>query len=293
MYVAIHIILYFFHYLLYQFVFVILNKKKAKEECIQKSLKDVYDEYPHLTNNIKRLIQYDSNKYVVFVDVENDLDWETNDAFDSVAEKDEVQFILGEIDSIQCQDGVRYLSDDSKMDFILLLGRAVCLILHEDNENARKTLVLAKEFLYKRKVEITRKWQLISVIIICIAYFICSMFVDMTPLYIQNWSVHWSACILYGLTGSLLSIIQRTGTKNYDCSSGLLLNILEIIAKYLAGGIGAVFIISVYQSELFFTAFKTIDNQSAVVFILGILSGFSERLVPSLIEKITGEEVQQ
>ena len=59
-----------------------LNESKQDDgvhSIIQASLEPVYQEYPHQRGNISYLIHYESNRFIVFIDAEKELDWETSD----------------------------------------------------------------------------------------------------------------------------------------------------------------------------------------------------------------------
>lgn len=285
------IILYILHYFLFFILMRIDNSRSAAVNAIiQKNLYEVYEEYPDLKDTINVLIQFESNKFVVFIDCENDLDWETNDDFDSIVDKSEVQNLLADIDFIQHQAGVNYLTDRTKQDLNWLLGRAVCLIFHSQKEKADQVVSEAKKFLFARKAEITRKWQLTMTI--CI-YFVSVIALCLGKIFESDSGCFWLTEALFiifiGFTGSCLSVINRTGAIYYDCSSGQWLNFLQVISRFIAGEIGALFVITLYKANLVFSEFQKTDNQEAILIILGIIGGFCERLAPSLIEKFIME----
>ncbi|BAL83430.1 hypothetical protein SELR_17220 [Selenomonas ruminantium subsp. lactilytica TAM6421] len=287
--IFIYIMIYIFHYVI---LLLLINRDGNKQSIIiQRSLKDVYEEFPHQKDNIKELIQFESDGLLVFIDSENDLDWETKDRFDELGESEVVQSVLADIDFVQHQAGVRYLSKKTKRDLVWYLGRAVCLAFHEDEIKAKEVMLEAKHFLYNRKAEITRRWQLmfaLSIYLLSLMIYVASRFINICD---QEWFVILESCIIYGFTGVLLSFVHRVGLLDYDCSSGRCLNIMQVLSRYVAGGIGAVFIVNLYQSDLIFDVFHNVEKQDAVLFILSIIGGFSERLAPSVIEKFAMEEI--
>lgn len=288
-YIAMLILLIALYYLRYLLFFRMKMPQHKNTDIIQKSLLEVYEEYPHLKNNIKELIQYESGRYVVFIDCENDLDWETKDEFDESAQSEDFQDILADIDSLQHQPGVRYLSMNAKADLAWYLGRAVCLVFYSRLEKAEEIMKAAKLFLYHRKAEITRRWQLSAALLI---YFVSVGGYCMFWMYPTDGSQTLRcvvSCVLYGFTGAMLSIIQRAGKLYYDCSSGRFLNYVQVFAKFVAGGIGALVVVSLYQINLIFSLLKG-GTEEPVLFLLGVCGGFSERFAPSLIEKFVMKE---
>lgn len=261
----------------------IINIRDKQKHVIQKSLEEVYTDFSDLRGDIKILLQYQENGYVVFIDIEGDLDWETKGEFDDKLNTKEANEILMEIDIIQRQAGFRYLSFVDRESIVWRLGRALVSTLNMHNDLAKEMIEETKIFFVNRKMEITRKWQLLIAIILFISILLTVVFINA---YFDYEVRYWAHYMLYSSLGVLLSISYKTGNLRYDCGAGKCLNILQIITKYIVGCIGALFLISLYNNGIVFNSLMKSDTEITLM-LLGIISGFSERLAPSLIEEMS------
>lgn len=262
---------------------------------IRGSLDKIFQEndFSDLKEIVDELIAYEKNRFVVFIDLENDLDWETTDSMDKVIRSKEVQQILAEIDAVRHQAGVRFYPDHIKRELIWYLGRALVLALNEQKAYAQKTLNMARRFAYERNSEITRLWQLLFAFlfygIVLIVFLLIQCFIG------DSVHILLDICqyFFYGCTGVILSIFHQSGHLHFDCGAGKILNCAQIASKYVVGGIGACFIVMLFQSGIVFSFFQENNHTDAIMTIVGIIGGFSERMVPSLIEQLSTDEVKK
>ena len=263
-----------------------MRVRDKQQRVIQKSLEEVYNDFPDLRGDIKTLLQYQDNGYAVFIDIEGDLDWETKGEYDDKLNTKEANEILMEIDMIQRQAGFKYLSFADRESIVWQLGRSLILTLNMYNDLASEMIEETKKFFLNRKMETTRKWQLFIAIILFISILLAIVSIDVCFDYEVR---YWAHCMLYSSLGVLLSISYKTGNMRHDCGAGKCLNILQIITKYIVGYIGALLLIFLHNNGFIFNVLMTSDTEFTLM-ALGIISGFSERLAPSLIEEISSRK---
>ena len=266
-------------------------KESNIKRLVQTSLEPIYDDFPHLRNAVADLIQYESKRFIVFVDHENDLDWEVTDDFEQKMREGNkgLQAVLAGVDVLGHQASIRYFSEKTKQALMWHLGRSVVLALNGYEDLAQQMLDKARKFSFEQTSEITRKWQLTYAFII----YVVVLVIFLVALFIE-WVFDYTVgdvipSIFYGCTGVMLSSIQMSGKMHFDCGSGKWLHFLQVASKYVAGGIGSCFLIALYQSGMLFQNVQDTANGNGILFVLGTLGGFSERMVPSLLERFTME----
>lgn len=271
--------------------------KKHKERRDQQYQNVLYD-FADLSGSIKYLIKYRSKKYAIFIDREKEFDWETHDNIDEVMSSKKMNSILSGIEHLQHQPCVEYFSYNQKKGLYCLLGECLAYAIDEDYSTSRKVLNKAEQYLNDRKYEITRKWQLSYAIgilgISIIVFLLLNRHLGGICVFLNLQESEFSKMLLlfWGVVGAVFSIIQNTGNTFYDCQSGRFLSFLQIFSKILAGIISSIFIIYLYELGLIFSSLGG-NNQTACLTAMCIISGFSERLVPSIINKICKDETTE
>ncbi len=271
----------------------ILFRSKIQQEEIDEILK----EFPDISSsNVNILVRYSSGNYIVWLDCENEFDWETTNSFDE-QDKDYINKYMSKIGVLQHQPIARCLSKKQYKEFNYMLAETVVLVLEGELDELDKHLLEIELYLKNRNCEITRKWQLeycfmiLLIVLLLFGFFRCnyehiSMFygISSDTMSILGYSV-------LGTIGATLSIIQKSGKKCYDCESGKFLNFLEILSRMFASVISSFIVIYLYKLDLIFANFSSNKNTSYCLILICIVAGFSERLVPSIISKFEkGEE---
>lgn len=257
------------------------SKDTAKVEVAQrKELETILKEFPDISSdNVTLLIRCDSGRYIVFLDGDFEVDFETTDSYDSACTpyKERLNITYNRIEELEHRPAVQYLSFKNQKAFARLLGNALAAELDTAKTVADQTIQKAEQFLQQRTTEISRRWLLLSTFGVYIIAWIL-------------WKHFFSKdFILFGCLGAFFSILCKTGKLEYDCEAGVFLNILEIVSRFFAATISAYLAGQLFEADLLFTALKS-EQASNIVPLIYFIAGFSERLVPSIVTTLGVKE---
>lgn len=266
------------------------TKYIEKQIGIQASLNPIYIDFPHLRRDIAELIHYESSRFVVFIDVEGDLDWETKEVMDENIRDNEVfHYVLANVDVLIHQAGISCLSPEIRRSLMWHLGRAIVLVFDGQEKLARDMVVLASKFSYARLLEQTRKWQQMFYLII---YILTLLSFALLYNCLDNFGMEVKTVInavLFGCTGAVISGILNLRKFCYSGGAGRYMQFLQVMSRYVTGSIGAWFLTMLFQTGIIFHNFQGMENEGSILAVIGVIGGFSERMVPSLLEKFTME----
>ncbi|MDD5058262.1 MAG: hypothetical protein PHQ60_10340 [Sideroxydans sp.] len=91
---------------------------------------------------------------------------------------------------------------------------------------------------------------------------------------------------LIGAIGAIISIVSRGDAINLDANAGKTIHLTEGTARIIVGIAGASFVTLAFKGGVLLSGMKFSGSQLAVLLVLAIVAGASERLVPSLIGKV-------
>jgi hypothetical protein len=234
-----------------------------------------------------------SKKYIVFLDNDNDLDWQTTDSFDdrelTPEQKIGYNEVKNEIDSAECIPADN-LDDKIVVSFKKQLGEALVRAFESDFENAKKMVLHAKEFILKRSIEQSRFMFLTScgvTTLFSLILFIVLWISKEFAIDVLGETVYYSAlsCLIGGL-GALLSVILRMGKSNLDFNASRKLHYLEGSSRVIAGMISALIIAICVKTGILLPIFSKIDSTHLAMILSGIVAGTSERFAPSIINQL-------
>lgn len=265
-----------------------------KQTPIHKEIEKIVAKFPGIeAANVTHLIQFNEDKYIVFVDSKYDLDWSVNESVKNFGNS-ELQKVLGEIGILQNKPAVNQMNKKMKLQFNCLLGTALATAFEGAFANAEGVLEEARKYLFDREYEITRGWivqySLTMLIGILGVYGLLQWF-EPTQYICQE--LNWLTPLIFGMVGGVLSILQHNGNLSYTCSAGKKLVFLQIVSKVTISMISAFLIAKAFEAEVIFGGFVSKNGVQAFKSILYIVAGFSERMVPSLIEKFENTEVKK
>lgn len=265
-----------------------------KKIAMRKEIEQLVAEYSHIeADNVMHIIQCSEHEYVIFIDSKYDLDWVVQDNVKKCNNSD-MQKILVEIGILQNKPAVNQMNKKMKLQFNCLLGTALAAVLENASDSVGGVLDEARQYLSDREYEITRGWIVYYSLAIFIGIWgmfgLLQIIEQIREAYLQYEEVN---VLVFGMTGSVLSILQHNGKLNYTCSAGRKLVFLQIVSKVMISMISAFLISKAFEAEIIFVGFSSEDGLEAFKIILYIVAGFSERMVPSLIEKIENSEVKK
>ena len=249
---------------------------------------DYREKWGHISYKYPILIDCD---FIVFIDHENDLDWETSRDWDARGPKDRTKHnvILNEaalLEATPC-DG---LSSQIQLRYKRLIGEAIARSLHHDYVGARQMLVQSAKYYKDRSKELSRKWYLTSSIT---ASAIC-MFIAIVLWLLRKIIFVWlgmdATWLLLsgaaGASGALLSVIGRSGKLHFDSSAGKDLHYLEGASRILAGGLSGFLAGLAVRSGVLLAALSRGGRQDGVMLLAAFAAGAGERLATSIISKV-------
>ncbi len=241
-------------------------------------------------DNINCLVRYSKDRYIVWLDCKNEVDWETTDIYDEeMSENKCINRFIARVETLQCQPTAKYLSSAQRKEFNYMLAATIVLVLEDELEGAEEQIAKLEKYLYNRNCEITRKWQLFycfSILLLILCSFVTVSFFQEKLLSITNVSKELFEILGYSILGTLgatLSIALKSGKKCYNCESGRILNFLEIFSRMFTSVISSFVAVYLYKLEIIFSNFNSEKNAIYCVILVCIIAGFSERLIPSII----------
>jgi hypothetical protein len=239
---------------------------------------------------IRCLVREDKD-YIVFIDDDLQLHWETTTEFDarmaSEKTKEKADIVLAKAAVLEFSP-YEGLSPEMKVHFKALVGEAIAYAFDGSSSAAENMLADAKQYWIARSQEASRFWYLSASLVVAALFFFAALafWLDKTAQLASFGSLYWIIMAAFaGTTGALLSVISRTGKLPFDNSSGRALHYLEAISRIVVGGISGGLIGLAIQTKLL-VLFPASEHQHAVMGFAAFVAGAGERLAPSIISAI-------
>ena len=223
--------------------------------------------------------------YIVFIDPENDLDFVDERKISEDEEK--YKPISEAISKIQRAEAVQvsHLPEEQVMEFKKMLGTGMVNALNGNLNDIDKIIEDAKTYLNKRNREHSRKLFLYyglptSVIAAILGLVLHYVFVSHDK---------WIFGILFGILGSFVSIWTRYGRVLFTGHAQKWLHFLECVCRLFVGTIFAVVAMVALSCKLILPGL-TSSNELYAFILVSFVASFSERFVPSIVERMTNEQ---
>ncbi len=193
-----------------------------------------------------------------------------------------------------------YLKNEQRELLRMCGGHAIARVLDDRNpEAATEVLEQGWKYYAQRSAEVSRRWYLTTA---------CACFIPLVVLAVIGATLdekiaehghyallmYFSVCM--GGMGAFASTVLRLGGMCPDPSGGLLLHVLEGVARILVGCLGGFVLVICLLSEAVFS-FVSANGEFApyspsfyLALLLSLASGISERTIPTLIKRINLEE---
>lgn len=262
---------------------------RKKQPIIDQNRKD-YQKFFGVEESEQYLIYYTMDEdaktgYIVFIDNENDLDYidKRDKSTWNPAEIQSFQRCLGKLQQAEASPTLN-LSHKQILAFKQILGRGYLQILEKDFLEVDTVIKDALQYLRQRNIEAARELFLTCAGTIALVAAIAGLILYFTG----NRNV-WLYGILFGILGAFVSIWTRYGKEEMTGLASRSLHYMESISRLFVGAIAAVIIMFAIRSGLMLAIGES-SNLLFLYCVFGFAAGFSERLLPSLIERIIKNE---
>lgn len=266
----------------------ISTRKEDKEFCfLLKTLKD------------KTVIRQNKERYIVYFDDSLNLRWEFHA---DVKDRVNAYACMMEIEHVAALP-IDYLSKKHLMAWGKMLAHAISLATMHKVEDAAKVAKAAKKFINARAREKARFWWVqASVVCSFLLFFTYAVTLFYLPEQINGVAGINSdevfliaTAIIFGVIGSQFSVLERLGDIEVDPSAGRTVYWVDAVVRILTGAFAAVVSYAALKSDIILGFLNTESVTSLnnkyfwIVAFISMLSGFSERFVPSLLRKAEEE----
>ena len=279
----------------------IKDRSKQNKEEIQRLFppRDLDQEYYRhyfgdITDKYLIAVDYDNNKqspktgYIVYIDVDNDLDYAD---YREYADNDPVhKEMLRHIANLQLAEAVptKHLDDNVQIEFKRILGAGYVHALNGNFDDIPDIIKCANDYLKKRNREKSRYLFLGSGILAPILASLAALtFYILHQCNVMELNP-WYFGLIFGILGSYVSIWSRYGRGNRSGMGGRWLHVLECYSRIFIGMVFGVIAMVAIKCELILPTLR--GQETLYAFILAsFIASFSERFIPSIIEKLTNE----
>ncbi len=231
------------------------------------------------TGQVVKEILGQSSSAAVYITEDGHLRWSFFDNEGSLSSNQ--KSVIGEFDGLM-RDIKTYVPQSHCEDQLKLLGKALFRALEEDGAPSHDPfgeVKLAIEELAQQKVRLIY----VSSCVISVGVILASFLSIKSTVEFQEPWVLFSTAGLLGAVGACLSVLNRIRRLEIDWKGSKEIIALEGIARIAVGMFFGVLFCLMCMGDLVLGAFK--DNSPAL-FVFATISGFSERFIPELMEKL-------
>lgn len=253
------------------------------------SNQEAYRRYFGINDEYLIRYSYDENKpvkngYVVFIDEQTDIDF-----IDFTDRKDEEEkkfnshvALLQRAEASPC----KHLPKTQQLEFKIKLATGYVNIISGVYEGIEEIISDALDYLKKRNREHSRLLFLDNGLPAAILAAIAGLI-----LYFCEYRNPWIYGILFGILGAFVSIWTRYGEIKFTGHSRTRLHVWECYSRILIGTIFAVIAMIAIQCGLILPELAPQEKIYSFI-IAAFIASFSERFIPSIVERITNENKQ-
>ena len=232
-----------------------------------------------------------SKAYAVWLGKDNNLDWQTLDAFDVLLSTkvpiEDLNAIYNTVAVLKAYP-IGHLDANIQKTFRIMIGEGLARVFEIAPTSASQMLERAREFIVARSQELARVWYLRATGIATAfpAAFLLFGWINRVRFaeYVgDNTSYLLLGCCAGGL-GAFLSILTRVGSTPLDPAAGQLLHCLEGVGRITVGILGAAIVQLAVKVGWLLPMLA--ERGHGGMFLVAIVAGASERLVPTLISRV-------
>lgn len=214
----------------------------------------------------------DKCNYVVFIDIEGDLDWICDDDHSGKVEPEVFTLIarIMDVEAIPC----KHLGKNEWMAFKRMLGAAIVSAFEGGHDEAESLMAQAKAYIEKRIPERSRLWTLWSATIgTIVAGVISYLLRDLTSV----------VPLIFGVFGAYVSIVRHASMRNVDSSAGKMLHVTEAAVRLLIGAILGKMGVLFCDSSLAPEFARSFCASGSCVRVIAFTSGLFDAFIPAMI----------
>ena len=245
---------------------------------------------PGLKKQIRYLIARRTD-YIVYLDADFSVQWRV--PFGSVESKSpHAHEVLNDVSFIETLS-IPLKRTDHLEPVRRLLGEAVARLFSGGDESeaaARKLLGDARVYLQNRMAEMARIWYLSAAGLYAVVALLGMVLVWLNRDLLSSLFTEPAVDVIlgsgFGAVGAFMSLLTRSANIRVAAGAGRTIHYVEALSRVTAGAVGAVFIALAVKANLLLGVLASAGGESSFLYLLCLVSGASERLVPGLIARV-------
>ena len=174
-----------------------------------------------------------------------------------------------------------------------LLGEAVARTFSggpESEQAARKLLLDARTYLNDRKAEMARIWMLSAAGLYALLALLTMLVVWLNRVALEQWFNPQIIEAVYGAglgaLGAFMSLLMRSAKIQVAAGAGRTIHYVEALSRVAIGAVGAVLVALAVRANLVLGIANSAGGDSSLLYLLCLVSGVSESLMPGLIAQV-------
>ena len=227
--------------------------------------------------------------YIVYIDPENDIDWKDTRDKSAWKEEERAAFAqcIGKLTDADAEP-TGHLDFETIRKFRIKTGAGYVLALNKCFGDVDRAIAEALHFIRQRKSEKARQLFLIYSTLI-VAFVLGLWCINQNT---QTVPTDWVLALLFGVLGAYFSIWTRYGKLIMTGLSSKTLHFLETLTRMIIGAISASVLVLAVKAKILLP--DLVHASPEWIFgLIGFVAGFSERIIPSLVEAFSKKIVEK
>lgn len=221
----------------------------------------------------KELAPAQKFNYVVFIDIEGDLDWICNDDHTGNKVPSETFTLIASIMNVEATP-CKHLGEAEWMAFKRMLGSAIVSAFEGGHDESKALMSEAKAYLEQRIPERSRLWTLHSATLAMMLYGLA--------LYVIR-DIILIAPFMFGLFGAYVSLVRHASTRRVDSNAGECLHSAEAFVRLLIGMILGEMGVLFFSCSIAPEFSRNICASYTGVCVIAFASGLFDAFIPAMI----------
>lgn len=269
--------------------------KETAEEDNERPLSDIIvGETDGLTGNMIIYIVYSTRDFIVSIDSEMNLNWQTGNSYENYAP--DFGEVLGSCELTEALIDRIFLSKKDKFAYKKMLGSVIARLLDDkDSISARKILAIVDQRINehgKEQVRMTYIYYAIATVLV-VGIILTAIVLNKENLFVNGLDTYKVIlCTLLGGIGAFITTFARFKSYTGSLVAGLGIHRLDGFLRVFYGLVaGLIMILGIKANTIM--GFANGDNENNngpwIYYFFAMIAGASEILIPNLIAKSEGE----